>query len=165
MPAGEVFQDGPHWLVEWVWEDLERLPVGVGLSLIVDGQRLLGGLQGQPDRAALLALANPKDFIQELDAAIGGDAPDGMNAATAQRQGLWEVGGQRRGQTMKMMTFPQVVWGVRLARGHIIGVIPRQEAAERGRDSSARGEVMLVPELVGPEIKVFGKNGYPSKST
>ena len=116
MQASELFQDGPHRLVQRIREDFERLPIGVGLGLIIHRQRLFDGLQGQPDIAALIPLTDAKDFIQELDGAIGSDAPDGMDAAFTQRQVIWDARRQCGGQTLQAMALAQAVGRVRLAR-------------------------------------------------
>src|SRR5713226_4093685 len=68
------------------------------------------------------------------------------------RHVLWDALGPGRGQAIYPIPPPHLSGGVGLARRHIVGVMPVQEAPKWGGNATARGKVMFIPELMGPPM-------------
>src|SRR3989304_4758659 len=75
-----------------------------------------------------------------------------MHPPAADRQIFGDTFGQPLRQAMEPMPLPQLLWGVGLTWGRIIGIVPSQETLIDRRDTSPRGKAMLGPALMRPEI-------------
>ena len=65
MQVSELFKCSHNRFTQWIRENFELLPAGLRVLLIVDGQVLLGSIQGQPYILSTIALANTESFLEK----------------------------------------------------------------------------------------------------
>ena len=127
MKAFEFLWHWQHTLFQWVVPHFELTPVGIGAGLIPDAQRLLSGVQSQPDIAPRKAFAHTDGFVEEADITRFVDAADRVNLTGAKGQGAGYLIGPRGGQPTNAMFASQACWCVGLTRCHILGALPLQK--------------------------------------